>query len=165
MHLRKHTYTRTNGKDSNGNSNYKHSTWKQRSLELCLNWADNLYTYSCKSSVCEQNCFLIIQRIDLELQCQNRSMLWLNEMECHVVNEWETFHTSHQKYAYLSTHTVYQYKIHFFHYLGGNGLKGKLIQENIIFMRFCCCFELSEKIKKTVEQATNTRHRQLHRLA
>ena len=80
-------------------------------------------------------------------------------------------HTQHSVWVYvwstyLSTHTVYQYKIIKNHYLGGNDLKGKLIQENIIFMRFCCCcFKLSKKIKKTVEQATNTRHRQLHRLA
>ena len=51
--------------------------------------------------------------------------------------------------AYLSTHTVYQYKILFFlHYFGGYGRTGKWIQENIIFMRFCCCFKLSKMIEK-----------------
>ena len=41
--------------------------------------------------------------------------------------------------AYLSTHTVYWYKIHlFFIILGGYGHIGKRIQQNIIFMRFCC---------------------------
>ena len=50
--------------------------------------------------------------------------------------------------AYLSTHTVHQHKILlFFIILGGYGLSGKWIQENIIFMRFCC-FKLSKKIEK-----------------
>ena len=32
--------------------------------------------------------------------------------------------------------------------LGGYGRTGKWIQENIIFMRFCCCFKLSKMIEK-----------------
>ena len=37
------------------------------------------------------------------------------------------------------------------------GHLGKLIQENIIFMRFCCCFKLSKKIEKlSSEQPTHT---------
>ena len=57
---------------------------------------------------------------------------------------------------YLSTHTVYQYKIQVFHYFGGYGHTGKWIQENIIFMRFCCCFKLSKKIEKlSNEQPTH----------
>ena len=32
--------------------------------------------------------------------------------------------------------------------LGGYGHIGKWIQENIIFMRFCCCFKQSKKIEK-----------------
>ena len=31
---------------------------------------------------------------------------------------------------------------------GGYGHIGKWIQENIIFMRFCCCFKLSKKTEK-----------------
>ena len=49
---------------------------------------------------------------------------------------------------YLSTHAVYQHKIQLFHYFGGYGHTGKWIQENIIFMRFCWCFQLSKKIEK-----------------
>ena len=49
----------------------------------------------------------------------------------------------------LSTHTVYQYKIpFFFYYLGGYGRTGKWIQENTIFMRFCCCVKLCQKTEK-----------------
>ena len=33
--------------------------------------------------------------------------------------------------------------------LGGYGHTGKWIQENIIFVRFCCCFKLSEKTENT----------------
>ena len=43
------------------------------------------------------------------------------------------------KNTYLSTHTVYWYKIQLF---------SLWIQENIIFMRFCFCFKLSKKIEK-----------------
>ena len=52
--------------------------------------------------------------------------------------------------SYLSTHTVCQCKIQFFFLiiLGGYGHIGKWIQENTIFMRFCCCFKLSKKIEK-----------------
>ena len=39
---------------------------------------------------------------------------------------------------------------------GGYGHNGRWIQENIIFMRFCCCFKMSKKIKKTVERAADT---------
>ena len=35
-----------------------------------------------------------------------------------------------------------------FLYFGGYGHIEKRIQENIIFMRFCCCFKLSKKISK-----------------
>ena len=39
---------------------------------------------------------------------------------------------------------------------GGYGHIGKWIQENIIFMGFCCCFKLREKIEKLLnEQLTN----------
>ena len=31
---------------------------------------------------------------------------------------------------------------------GEGGGYGKWIQENTIFMRFCCCFKLSKKVKK-----------------
>ena len=31
---------------------------------------------------------------------------------------------------------------------GDMAVPGKWIQENIIFMRFCCCFKLSKKIEK-----------------
>ena len=58
--------------------------------------------------------------------------------------------------AYLSTHTVYQYKKFKNHYFGGYGHTGKWIQENIIFMRFCCCFKLSKKTDTLVnEQQTH----------
>ena len=64
--------------------------------------------------------------------------------------------------AYLSTHTVYWYKIHFFSLFGGGGggggygHVGKWIQENIIFKRFCCCFKLSKKTEKlSNEQLTH----------
>ena len=58
---------------------------------------------------------------------------------------------------YLSTHTVYLYK-NFKKSLfwGGYGHTGKWIQENIIFMRFCCCVEQSKKIEKlSNEQLTH----------
>ena len=62
---------------------------------------------------------------------------------------------------YLSTHipinpyTVYQYKILSFFWGGGGVHIGKWIQENIIFMRFCC-FKLSQKIQKlSNEQPTH----------
>ena len=59
---------------------------------------------------------------------------------------WPFIHTL----PYLSTHTVYQYKILFFSLiiLGRYGHIGKWIQEIIIFMRFCCCFKLSKKTEK-----------------
>ena len=45
----------------------------------------------------------------------------------------------------------------FFIILGGCGHIGKWIQENIIFMRFCWCFKLSEKIEKLLnEEPTHT---------
>ena len=53
--------------------------------------------------------------------------------------------------AYLSTHTVYRYKILFFSLSllwGGYGHIGKWIQENIIIRQFCCCFKLSKKVEK-----------------
>ena len=44
----------------------------------------------------------------------------------------------------------------FFIILGGYGHTGKWIQENIIFMRFCCCFKLSKKTEKLLnEQLTH----------
>ena len=53
------------------------------------------------------------------------------------------------KNSYLSTHTVHQYKIKKkIIIFGGYGQTGKWIQENIIFMRFCCCFKLSKKTEK-----------------
>ena len=48
-------------------------------------------------------------------------------------------------------------KYSFYIILGGYGQTGKWIQENIIFMRFCCCFKLSKKIEKlSTEQPTHT---------
>ena len=45
---------------------------------------------------------------------------------------------------------------------GEYGHIGKWIQENIIFMRFCCCFKLSKKTEKLLnEQLTLTNH-QMH---
>ena len=44
-----------------------------------------------------------------------------------------------------------QYKIQnkiFFIILGEYGHTGKWIQENVIFVRFCCCFKLSKKIEE-----------------
>ena len=43
--------------------------------------------------------------------------------------------------------TGIKYSLFFCHYFGGYGHIGKWIQENIIFMRFCC-FKLSKKIEK-----------------
>ena len=48
-------------------------------------------------------------------------------------------------------------KYSFFIILGRYGHIGKWVQENIIFMRFCCCFKLTKKIKKLLnEQLTHT---------
>ena len=64
--------------------------------------------------------------------------------------------------AYLSTHTVYQYKINKNLIIGGGGgggdmAIGQLIQENIIFMRFSCWFKLNKKTEKLLnEQTTHT---------
>ena len=63
--------------------------------------------------------------------------------------------------TYLSTHTVYQFKVRKKIMGGGGGggygYIGKLIQENIIFMRFCDCFKLSKKIEKLLnKQPTHT---------
>ena len=42
------------------------------------------------------------------------------------------------------------------HYFGGYGHIGKWIQENKMFMSFCCCFKLSKKIEKLLnEQLTH----------
>ena len=50
-------------------------------------------------------------------------------------------------WPYVSTHTVYQYKIQSFHYFQGIWpYTGKWIQENI-FMRVCCCFKPAERLK------------------
>ena len=60
--------------------------------------------------------------------------------------------------AYLSTHTVYWCKMSFFSPLfwGDMAILEKWIQENIIFMRFCCCFKLSKKTEKLLnEQLTH----------
>ena len=58
-----------------------------------------------------------------------------------------------QYHTYLSTHTVYQYKIQFFfNYFRGYGHIGKWIQENIIFLRFCCCFKLSKNTEKLLNK-------------
>ena len=78
--------------------------------------------------------------------------------------EWENINT----YRYCK-HTVCIYNIHIMIFnihvynipvnpyglkykkiiiLGGYGHIGKWIQENIIFMRFCCCFKLSKKTEK-----------------
>ena len=55
-----------------------------------------------------------------------------------------------------STHTVYQYKIVLSLFWGRYGHIGKWIQENIIFMQFCCCFKLSKKTEKVLnEQLTH----------
>ena len=43
-------------------------------------------------------------------------------------------------------------KYSFFIILGGYGHIGKWIQENVIFMRFCCCFKLSKKIEKLLNE-------------
>ena len=50
---------------------------------------------------------------------------------------------------YLSTHTAYRYKIHFFYSIiwGGYDHTAKWIQENLIFRRFCCCFKLAKRLK------------------
>ena len=45
---------------------------------------------------------------------------------------------------------------------GRYGHTGKCIQENLIFMRFCCCFKLEQKDWKTVKRAADTCHRQMH---
>ena len=57
--------------------------------------------------------------------------------------------------AYLSTHTVYLYKKKKSLFWGDIG---KWIQENINFMRFCCCVKQSKKIEK----AADTHHCQMH---
>ena len=53
-----------------------------------------------------------------------------------------------QTSAYPSTHTVYQYKIHFFHYFGGIWPYWKMDTGKHNFMRFCCRFKLSKKVEK-----------------
>ena len=68
--------------------------------------------------------------------------------------------------SYLSTHTVYWYNIHFFSLWGGGGGGyghiGKWIQGNVIFMRFCCCFKLSKKTEKLLDDLlADTCHRQM----
>ena len=57
-----------------------------------------------------------------------------------------------------TTHTVYQYKIISKIIIWwGYGHIGKWIQENIIFMRFWCCFKLSKMIEKlSNKQPTHT---------
>ena len=64
--------------------------------------------------------------------------LWVNL--CMVIFEGVAFDLSHNEWMtcrYLSTHTVYRYKIQLFHYLGGMAINiGKWIMENIIVMRF-----------------------------
>ena len=59
--------------------------------------------------------------------------------------------------SYLSTKTVYRYKIFLkIIILGGCGHIAKWIEESIIFMRFCCCFKLRKKIEKLLnEQLTH----------
>ena len=48
-------------------------------------------------------------------------------------------------------------KYNFLIILGGYGHTGKWIQENIIFMWFCCCFKLSKKTEKLLnKQPTHT---------
>ena len=48
-------------------------------------------------------------------------------------------------------------KYSFFIIWGGYGQIGKWIQENIIFMSFCCCFKLSKKTEKlSNEQPTHS---------
>ena len=49
----------------------------------------------------------------------------------------------------------------FFIILGGYGHTGKWIQENIIYMRFCCCFKLSKKLKNC-QTSSQHMHRQMH---
>jgi len=39
-----------------------------------------------------------------------------------------------------------------FFIIWGDGQTGKWIQENIIFVRFCCCFKLSKKIEKLSDE-------------
>ena len=53
--------------------------------------------------------------------------------------------------------TSIKYFFFFLIILGGYGHIGKWIQENIIFMRFCCCFKLRKKTEKlSNEQLTHT---------
>ena len=60
-------------------------------------------------------------------------------------------------HSYLSTHTVYQYKMQFYHYFGGIWPYWKMDTGKHNLMRFCCCFKLSKKIEKlSNEQPMNT---------
>ena len=65
--------------------------------------------------------------------------------------------------AHLSTYPVYWYKIKKkIIIFGGYGHIRKWIQESIIIMRFCCCFKLSKKTEKLLnEQLADTGHRQM----
>ena len=48
---------------------------------------------------------------------------------------------------------------------GGMAIYEKLIQENIIFMRFCCCFKLSKKTEKLSSEQPHTPSPNAHWLA
>ena len=68
---------------------------------------------------------------------------------------------------WLSTHTCQttqftSIKYSFFIIVGGCGQTGKWKQENIIFMRFGCCFKPSTKDWKTVKRAADECHHQIH---
>ena len=66
-------------------------------------------------------------------------------------------HTHHTCQPIQFTSIKYSFSL-----FGGEYGHGKWIQENIIFMRFCCCFKLSKKTEKLLnEQLTPTNH-QMH---
>ena len=66
------------------------------------------------------------------------------------VNEFYCTHT-----IPVNPYSLPVWKYRFFIILGGYGHTGKWIQENIIFMRFCCCFKLSKTEKLSNEQPVN----------
>ena len=70
-----------------------------------------------------------------------------------MINLIHIFTQSHTCQPILFTSIKYSFYI----ILGGSGHTGKWIQENVIFMRVCCCFKLSKKIEKlSNKQPMNT---------
>ena len=147
-----HISEKQNAKDNKKTKQKKHTHTQKKKKNLWM-LQDCIPTYSklSKESLWQlssrRNLYFCVCSVPSHV-CKKVKQWWARQ-------QWNGVHTWSSPLGMQYSHTCQpiqftSIKYSFFSLiiLGGYDHTGKWIQENIIFMRFCCCFKLSKKIEK-----------------